>query len=217
MDRSLGKLGSLRNLVKINILNFSKFPNFSKFITAYPMPDLITRQGDHRALICYRKAELIYDLTHLFVRQAFTRGDRTIDQMVQAARSGKQNIVEGNADLETSQEMGIKLINVAKASFRELLADYEDFLRVNELIRWSEESEQYQAMRRLGRDGSNERILQIAASRSLDVVANMVIVLLKQEDYLLHQLLQSLSNRFLQEGGFKERMFRMRVQQRSKE
>lgn len=181
------------------------------------MPPLIRRQGDHHELICYQKAELIYDLTNLFVRQAFTRGDRTIDQMVQAARSGKQNIVEGNADMETSQEMGIKLINVAKASFRELLADYEDFLRVNGFVRWSEESEQLRAMRRLGRDGSNEQILQIAGTRSLDVVANMAIVLLKQEDYLLHQLLQSLSNRFLQEGGFKEKMFRMRMQQRGKE
>jgi four helix bundle suffix protein len=137
--------------------------------------------------------------------------------MVQAARSGKQNIVEGNADMETSQEMGIKLINVAKASFRELMADYEDFLSVNGFMRWDEDSDQLQAMRRLGRDGTNEQILQIAKVRALDVVANMTIVLLKQEDYLLHQLLQSLSRRFLQEGGFKEKMLRMRLQQRSKE
>jgi hypothetical protein len=77
---------------------------------------LIKSQGDHRNLICYRKAELIYDITYHFANLAFARGDRTIDQMVQAARSGKQNIVEGNADTETSIEMGIKLINVAKAS-----------------------------------------------------------------------------------------------------
>ena len=92
---------------------------------------LIKPHGDHRDLICYRKAELIYDITYHFAYSAFERGNRTIDQMVQAARSGKQNIVEGNADLETSIEMGIKLINVAKASFKELLADYEDYLRVN--------------------------------------------------------------------------------------
>ena len=141
---------------------------------------------------------------------------KTSDQMVQAARSGKQNIVEGNADFETSIEMGIKLINVAKASFAELLADYEDYLRVNEYEQWSENSEQYSAMRKLGRDGDNPQIVEIAKSRPLHTVANMAIILLKQEDYLLHQLLQSLSDSFLQEGGFREKMFRMRLQQKNK-
>ena len=83
---------------------------------------LIKPQGDHRNLICYRKAELIYDITYHFAYLAFERGNRTIDQMVQAARSGKHNIIEGNADMETSVEMGIKLINVAKASLKELKA-----------------------------------------------------------------------------------------------
>lgn len=77
---------------------------------------LIKQQGDHKNLICYRKAEVIYDITYFFANSAFSKTDRTIDQMIQAARSGKQNIVEGNADLETSLEMGIKLLNVAKAS-----------------------------------------------------------------------------------------------------
>lgn len=177
---------------------------------------LIKRQGDYHNLICYRKAELIYDITYHFAHSAFGVGDRTIDQMVQAARSGKQNIVEGNADCETSIEIGIKLINVAKASFAELLADYEDYLRINEYEQWSENSEQYSAMRKLGRDGDNPQIVEIAKSRPLHTVANMAIILLKQEDYLLHQLLQSLSDSFLQEGGFREKMFRMRLQQKNK-
>ena len=84
---------------------------------------LIKSQGDYHNLICYRKAELIYDITYHFAYSAFSRGDRTIDQMVQAARSGKQNIIEGSADIETSIELGIKLINIAKASLKELLAD----------------------------------------------------------------------------------------------
>ena len=175
---------------------------------------LIKSQGNHRNLICYRKAELIYDITYHFAYSAFERGDRTIDQMVQAARSGKQNIIEGNADLETSIEMGIKLINVAKASFKELLADYEDYLRVNGFEQWSANSDKFTAMRKLGTDGSNQSILEIAKSRSLDTVANMTIILLKQEDYLLHKLLTSLSEQFLNEGGFKERMHRMRVERR---
>ena len=175
---------------------------------------LIKPQGDHRNLICYRKAELIYDITYHFAHLAFERGNRTIDQMVQAARSGKQNIVEGNADAETSIEMGIKLINVAKASFTELLADYEDYLRVNGYEQWGADSDKFIAMRKLGRDGCNQSILDIAKQRSLDIVANMAIVLLKQEDYLLHKLLTYLSEQFLDEGGFKERMHRMRVERR---
>lgn len=178
---------------------------------------LIKPQGDHRNLICYRKAELIYDITYYFAYSAFERGDRTIDQMVQAARSGKQNIIEGNADMETSIEMGIKLINVAKASFKELLADYEDYLRVNDYEQWSADSDKFIAMRRLGSNSSNHSILDIVKSRSLDTVANMAIILLKQEDYLLHKLLTSLSNQFLNEGGFKEKMHRMRVERRGKQ
>ena len=178
---------------------------------------LIRPQGDHRNLICYRKAELIYDITCHFAYSAFERGNRTIDQMVQAARSGKQNIVEGNADMETSIEMGIKLINVAKASFKELLADYEDYLRVNDYEQWSDDSDKFIAMRRLGTESSNQSILDIAKSRPLDTVANMAIILLKQEDYLLHKLLTSLSEQFLKDGGFKERMHRMRVERRGRQ
>ena len=177
---------------------------------------LIKPQGDHRNLICYRKAELIYDITYHFAHLAFERGYRTIDQMVQAARSGKQNIVEGNADAETSIEMGLKLINVAKSSLKELLTDYEDYLRVNGYEQWSEDSDKFMAMRKLGVEGNNQSILEIAKSRSLDTVANMAIILLKQEDYLLHKLLTSLSERFLDEGGFKEKMHRMRVERRGR-
>ena len=177
---------------------------------------LIKQQGDHHNLICYRKAELIYDITYHFANLAFERGDRTIDQMIQAARSGKQNIVEGNADLETSIEMGIKLINVAKASLKELLTDYEDYLRVNGYELWREDSDKFIAMRKLGVEGSSQSILDIAKSRSLDTVANMAIILLKQEDYLLHKLLTKLSEQFLGEGGFKEKMHRMRVDRRGK-
>ena len=177
---------------------------------------LIKEQGDHRNLVCYRKAELIFDITYYFANTAFKPNDRTIDQMVQAARSGKQNIVEGNADAETSLEMGIKLMNVTKSSLRELLADYEDFLRVNGFEQWQSTSDKYLVMRRLGRVGDNTDILNIAKSRSLDIVANMAIILLKQEDYLLHQFIASLSERFLREGGFKEKMYSLRQKVRNK-
>ena len=214
---------NLRRLRKLKFSTiFTKLLKFSIFLyickKGWPMKDatLIKSQGDHRNLICYRKAELIYDITCHFAYSAFERGNRTIDQMVQASRSGKQNIIEGNADIETSIEMGIKLINVAKASFKELLADYEDYLRVNGYEQWSDDSDKFVAMRKLGSDGSNQSILDIAKSRSLDTIANMAIILLKQEDYLLHKLLTSLSKQFLDEGGFKEKMHRMRVERRAK-
>lgn len=177
---------------------------------------LIQPSGDHHRLICYRKAELIYDLTYYFAHAAFSKGDRTIDQMVQAARSGKQNIVEGNADRSTSLEMAIRLINVAKSSLQELLSDYEDYLRVHQYEQWAEQSEQVAAMRRLGQEGDHRRMMEIAASRSLETVANMAIILIKQEDYLLHRLLISLSECFLDYGGFRERMHRMRIKRRER-
>ncbi len=178
---------------------------------------IIKKQGDHHNLLCYRKAELIYDITHYFAYSAFRNGDRTIDQMVQAARSGKQNIVEGNADVEISFEMAIKLIGVAKSSLQELLSDYEDFLRVNGFVRWASTSKEYVAMRRLGRNGDNADILGVAKSRPLNTVANMAIILIKQEDYLLHQWQNSISERFLREGGVKEKMHRLRVEQREED
>ena len=85
----------------------------------------------------YRKAEIIYDLTFYFCGKYFRIGDRTIDQMVQAARSGKQNIIEGNEVANTSTETFLKLLDVAQGSLQELLADYEDYLRVRNLRLWS--------------------------------------------------------------------------------
>src|SRR5215212_6881344 len=93
-------------------------------------PGFIPPHGNYQELLSYQKAEIVFNLTFRFCQRFLTRGDRTIDQMVQAARSGKQNIVEGSQASGTSKEMEIKLTNVARASQEELLADYEDFLRV---------------------------------------------------------------------------------------
>jgi four helix bundle protein len=103
-----------------------------------PMPPegFIPVHGNYKELLSYRKAEVIYDITFRFCERCLRRGDRTIDQMVQAARSGKQNIVEGCAASGTSKEMEIKLLGVARASLEELLNDYRDFLRVRDLPLW---------------------------------------------------------------------------------
>ena len=94
------------------------------------MNGFIESKGDYRNLIVYKKAECIYDISYFFAHKFLSKGDRTIDQMIQAARSGKQNIIEGSAASKTSRETEIKLFNVAKASFDELLADYEDYAHI---------------------------------------------------------------------------------------
>ena len=94
----------------------------------------LPKTGNYRELLSYRKAEVIYDFTFRFCERFFARGDRTIDQMVQGARSGKQNIVEGSKASVTSTESELKLTNVARASLEELLNDYEDFLRVRDQV-----------------------------------------------------------------------------------
>lgn len=178
---------------------------------------LIRNKTDYKSLLCYQKAEVIYDITYYFAHTYYQRGDRTIDQMVQAARSGKQNIVEGYADSATSVEMGLKLFNVAKGSLMELLADYEDFLRTNNYSQWPEGSKEHDAMRKLSSKGDNlEQIVKIAKSRPANVIANMAIILIKQADFLLFRFMESISNRFVQEGGIKEKMYQFRIHSRRK-
>lgn len=118
----------------------------------------IPPHGNYRSLLSFQKAEVIYDITYRFCERFLRRGDRTIDQMVQAARSGKQNIVEGCQVSGTSKESEIKLLNVARASLEELLNDYLDYLRVRGHALWEKDSKQAIFVRRLGRSsqsGSN--------------------------------------------------------------
>lgn len=114
-------------------------------------PRILPPRGDYQTLLSYQKAEVIYDLTHRFAHRYLTRGDRTIDQMIQSARSGKQNILEGSKAAQTSKETEIKLTNVARASLEELLADYRDYLRVRDLPIWEKDSKESLFVRRLGR------------------------------------------------------------------
>lgn len=97
----------------------------------------LSQRGNYKELIAFRKSECIFDITFYFANKYLVKGDRTIDQMIQAARSGKQNIAEGSAAATTSREMEIKLYNVARASLQELLVDYEDYLRVRGLSHWN--------------------------------------------------------------------------------
>lgn len=177
---------------------------------------LISRQGNYKKLFSYQKSEAIFDITYHFCHTFLIRGDRTVDQMIQAARSGKQNIVEGCAASSTSNEMEIKLINVAKASLHELLVDYEDFLRTRGHRQWEDNSIELLRMRELGREHNDSAFyMSIVKTRPPETIANIAIVLIKQVDYLLFKQLEKLGDRFIKEGGFREKMSRMRTEYRN--
>lgn len=177
---------------------------------------LVPNRGNYKELISYQKANAIYRMTYYFCEKYLPPKDRTIDQMVQAARSGKQNIIEGCAASATSSKTEIRLLNVAKASLRELLADYEDYLATRGYEQWKSGSEKFEAMRKLGCNHNDaEFFMNIIKTRPAETIANMAIILLNQTDYLLHRQIQILANKFLDEGGFSERMTRMRMQNRN--
>jgi len=112
---------------------------------------LLPQRGDYRTLLSFQKAEIVYDLTFRFAHKHLAKGDRTIDQMIQSARSGKKNILEGSKASITSRETEIKLTNVARASLEELLDDYRDYLRARDLKIWEKDSKEAQYVRKLGR------------------------------------------------------------------
>jgi four helix bundle suffix protein len=172
----------------------------------------IPAHGNYRQLLSYQKAEIVFDVTFRFCQRFLIRPDRTIDQMVQAARSGKQNIVEGSQASGTSKEAEIKLTGVARASLEELLTDYRDFLRVRDLRLWEKDSSEAVFVRQLGqRPGASfESFREFCESRPAEVVANIAICLIHQTNYLLDQQLRRLEADFVKEGGLRERMMRAR-------
>jgi len=173
--------------------------------------------GDYKKLYVYQKAEAIFDITYYFSNTYLRKGDRTIGQMEQAARSGKQNIVEGSAASSTSKEMEIKLKNVAKASSLELLTDYEDYLRTRGYRQWEDGSPEISAMRKLGRKHNDSAFyMALVKTRPPETIANIAICLIKQNDYMMFKMLERLEKDFLKEGGFKEHLTRLRLEERRK-
>jgi len=173
--------------------------------------------GNYRKLFTFQKAEAIFDITCYFTENYIPRNSRTIDQMVQAARSGKQNIAEGSAFSVTSKEIEIKLINVAKSSSHELMNDYMDYLRTKGHRQWEDHSIEVEAMRKLGREHNDTGFwMPLIKVRPPETIANIAISLIKQNDYLLAQQLKRLGEDFLKNGGLRERMTRMRIQKRKK-
>lgn len=181
------------------------------------MEKLIENRSNYKNLITYQKANTIFCMTYYFCEKYLTKGDRTVDQMIQAARSGKQNIIEGCAASATSAKTEIKLINVAKASLRELLEDFEDYLKTRNHRQWEKGSIEFEAMKRLASEhNDSDYFMSLVQSRPPETIANMAIILLNQTDYLLFRQLKSLEKRFLETGGFTEKLYRLRTQTRER-
>ena len=181
-------------------------------------PDrLLPPRGDYQTLLSFQKAEVVYDITFRFAHKYLGRGDRTVDQMIQSARSGKQNILEGSKAATTSKETEIKLTNVGRASLEELLADYRDYLRVRDLRIWDKDSKEALFVRDLGRQTPQtfEMYREFVESRSDEVIANIAICLIHQTNYLLDQQMKTLEKEFLEQGGLRERMTKARLNYRN--
>ncbi len=172
----------------------------------------LPKHGHYRNLRVYQVTVMVYDITYYFTQHYLSKGDRTVDQMVQAARSGKQNIAEGNQAAATSSETEIKLTNVAKASLEELLDDYEDYLRVRNMQQWGPLHPRYEKMRQYARSEEIKKEYAATIQRMNDEeIANLCITLIHQAIYMLHKLLVTMQTRFVKEGGIKERMYQSRI------
>lgn len=181
-------------------------------------PEIIPKHGGYQKLKSFQAAELVYDATVKFCGRFVDRKSRTHDQMVQAARSGRQNIAEGSQASGTSKKMELKLVGVARASLEELLLDYQDFLRQRGLALWPKEHPKAQAVRRLAYKenrtyGTYRPYVELEAA---ETAANTIICLVHQTNYLLDQQLRQLEQAFLKEGGFTERMYKARSAARKK-
>jgi len=177
---------------------------------------LIPPHGGYRKLVSYQMAEIVYDATAKFCSRFIDKHSRTYDQIVQAARSGKQNIAEGSMASGTSKKIELKLIGIARASFEELLQDYEDHIRQNSLSLWSKNDPRAVKIRRIGRrkNRSYMSYRTYIEKSPAETAANAVICIIHQTNYLLDQQLRQLEKDFLDKGGFTERMYHTRRKKR---
>jgi len=176
--------------------------------------DLIPKHGGYRNLKSFQMATLVYDLTVEFCEKYMTyrtnMSHRTNDQMIQAARSGRQNIAEGSQASGTSKKTELKLVSVARASLEELLLDYEDFLRQHSLPLWGKEHPKAQEVRALGYRSDRSYRTYKTYLENPESAANAALCLIHQANYLLDQQLRALEKKFLDEGGFTERLYNAR-------
>lgn len=190
--------------------------------------------GGYRKTASFQTATIIYDATYWFCEKFLHSRSRTVDQMVQAARSGRQNIAEGSRASATSSQTELRLINVARASLEELLLDYEDFLRHRRLTQWSSESAEAKAVRAVATtyrknqtDPSNLTDLSdqerwVLYAHWLDhedaaIRANAIICLIHQANFLLDRQIAALERAFVDDGGYSEQLATERLRKRAKD
>lgn len=176
------------------------------------------RPDGYKSLSVYQKSECIYDVTHYFVNNFLDRGkDRTVDQMLQAARSCKQNIVEGYSDAEGSTESEHKLSVIAKGSLEELKEDYRDYLRNNSLEIWGKEHPKYIAAQPLCRKHNDSAwYRRQIEGRNAEDICNIALIIVNQELAMLYGYIKYLNDKFLKEGGVKEQRYRIRSEWRKR-
>lgn len=181
-------------------------------------PSIVLPHGSYKNLKAYQKSDIVYKGTVLFCHRFLKQRDRTVDQMVQAARSCKQNIVEGSMASGTSKETELKLVNVACASIEELLEDYEDWLRTHGAEKWPFDDPRTTAARNLGRAGDWEAgIKPLFESRPPETVCNLQICFIHQTKHLLDRLIGQQEEDFKKHGGLRERMHAARTATRGEE
>jgi len=181
------------------------------------MSQIIQPHGNYQKLESYQNSVVIFDATCDFCTNFLKKSDRTIDQMIQAARSGKQNIIEGSSASVISSETEIKLLGVARASLEELLEDYRDYLRVHQLPLWKKDDPRIVPIRQLAKqkNKSYETYKTYLPSNNAELFCNAMISLIHQTNYLLDRQLKSLADSFAEKGGLRERMYNARVNSRN--
>ena len=183
------------------------------------IPKIVLPHGGYRNLIVYKKSDVIYEGTVMFCRRFLSaHGDRTVDQMVQAARSCKQNIAEGSAASGTSKETEIKLTNVARATLDELIEDYLDWLKSHNAVVWSPADEKAKSARDFAiRNLEWEAWKTIFETRPPETIANLMLTLCHQTRYLLDKMIARQEEDFKKYGGVRERMHTARANTRAEE
>lgn len=177
---------------------------------------ILKRQFPWRDSYFYQKSEVLYHLTFTFCKRFLpTYGDRTVDQMIQAARSGKQNIIEGMEDGVASSEMQIKLLNVARASLQELREDYKDYIKSRNLQIWTNQHKRYANMQAFCKKHNQVEDYKIYFEIwSDEEMANIALTLSYMTDAMLNHYLLNLEKEFVSKGGIKERMYKARTNYR---
>jgi restriction system protein len=184
----------------------------------YGMGERLRPSGGYRKLRSFQVATIIYDGTVSFCARFLDRRSRTVDQMVQAARSGRQNIAEGSRASAISTQTELRLVNVARASLDELLLDYEDFLRQHGKRQWDKNDRKAQAVRAVGRERAEPAAYSPWLSHADPaVVANALICLIHQANYLLDQQISALERDFIHEGGYSEHLAAARLAERARQ